>query len=59
MNSLRLANPKPLSEAKHPDLRGCIAAMERAAQRARELARMHQTELVMYRDGKIIFEKVS
>jgi hypothetical protein len=40
-------NPKPIEDAKNPDLRGSYPAMQRAALRARELAMQTGTVLVM------------
>ena len=42
-------NPKPISEAKDEDLRSSMAALERAAKRARELAEQTGTELIISR----------
>ena len=41
-----------LSEAKHADMRGSLAAMRRAAAMAREIAIQTNTGIVMVRDGK-------
>ena len=49
-------NPIPLDKAKDPDFRKAMAAMIRAAQRARNLAAQTQTYLVVMRDGKLIEE---
>lgn len=46
-------NTKPLSEARDADLRLSKIALERAAQRARELAAATGTELIVSRDGMI------
>jgi hypothetical protein len=49
-------NPKPLSEAKDEDARNALAALERAALRAREIAIQTGTALIFVRDGKIVRE---
>jgi hypothetical protein len=43
---------KELSKAKNPDLRGSLAAMQRAAQLARQTAIQTNTGIVVVRDGK-------
>jgi hypothetical protein len=43
-----------LSKAKNPDLRGSLAAMERAAAMARKIAIQTNTSLVVVQDGKLI-----
>lgn len=45
--------PKPIEQASNPDLRGSWPALQRAAQRARELAARTGTALVVSRDGVI------
>ena len=52
-------NPKPISEAKDPDLRGAMAAMQRAALAAREIAKQTNTPLIIQVDGKLVRLKVS
>ena len=47
-------NSKPISEANDPDLRNIDAALKRAAERAREIARQSGTKLVVNRGGKTI-----
>ena len=47
-------NGKPISEANDPDLRNIDAALKRAAERAREIARQSGTKLVVNRGGKTI-----
>ena len=42
------------SSRKAADLIGTYPAMLRAAQRAREVARMHKTPLVLWQDGKVV-----
>lgn len=44
--------PRDLSEARNPDLRGSLAAMQRAAKLAREIAIQTNTAIVIMRDGK-------
>lgn len=46
-------NLRPIQEARDPDLRGIAPALERAALRARELARQTGTAVVISRDGVI------
>jgi hypothetical protein len=45
--------PRPIAQAKSPDLRGLPAAMERAFQRAEQLARQTNTQLVVQRNGRL------
>ena len=47
-------NGKSISEANDPDLRNIDAALRRAAERAREIARQSGTKLVVNRGGKTI-----
>jgi len=47
-------NPKPIEQAKDPVVRASLAAMERAARRAREVAARTGTRLVLVRDGKLV-----
>lgn len=46
-------NTAPIETARDPDLRLSVYAMERAALRARELARQTATSLVVSRNGII------
>lgn len=46
-------NPKTLDQAKSAELRGSWLALQRAAQRARELAAQTGTELIVSRQGVI------
>ena len=46
-------NTRPIQEAKNADLRGSLPALQRAAQRARELAARTGTELIICRNGVI------
>ena len=41
-----------LPKAKHPEMRGSLAAMRRAAAMARETAIQTDTAIVVVRDGK-------
>lgn len=43
-----------LSHAKNPDLRASLVAMRRAAKMARELAIQTNTEIVIFRDGRLV-----
>jgi len=47
-------NPKPITEAKDPDLRASVAAMQRAAALARETAIRTDTDLVVVKDGQLV-----
>jgi hypothetical protein len=47
-------NHKPIQEARNADLRGSWPALQRAAQRARELAAQTGTELVIIRHGAMV-----
>jgi len=44
-----------LSEAKNPDIRNSLAAMQRAAEMARKIALQTNTPLVLVKDGKVVF----
>ncbi len=44
---------KPIEQATNADLRGSWPALQRAAQRARELARQTGTAIVVTRNGMI------
>ena len=46
--------PRPLSEAKDEDMRYALVALERAALRAREIAKQTNTAIVVVQDGKIV-----
>lgn len=46
-------NKQPIEKALDPDLRLSVAAMQRAALRARELARTTGTRIVVSRNGLI------
>jgi imidazolonepropionase-like amidohydrolase len=45
---------RDISEAKDPDLRNSLAAMQRAAQMARKIAIQTNTGIVVVSDGKIV-----
>lgn len=47
-------NRKSIERAKNPDLRGSLAAIRRAAKRARVVAANTGTQLVLARNGKFI-----
>jgi hypothetical protein len=44
---------KDISEAKDPDLRASVAAMQRAAELARKTAIQTGTDLIVVKDGKL------
>ncbi len=46
-------NNRPIEQARNADLRGSWPALQRAAQRARELATRTGTELIVSRNGVI------
>lgn len=48
-------NKQPIEQAQDADLRLSVAAMQRAARRARELARRTGTYLVVSQNGKVIY----
>jgi hypothetical protein len=45
---------EPITSAKNKDLAGSLAAIQRAAQSARELAVRTNTAIIVFRDGKIV-----
>lgn len=45
--------PKDISQAKNPDLRASVAAMQRAAKLARQTAIATGTSLVIVKDGEL------
>lgn len=45
---------RDISTAKDPDLRASMAAIQRAAELARQTAIQTNTELVIVRDGRIV-----
>ena len=46
-------NKEPIEKVRDPDLRLSVAAMQRAALRARELARQTGTRIVVSRNGVV------
>ncbi|MBK1706092.1 hypothetical protein [Halochromatium glycolicum] len=46
--------PRDISEAKDPDLRASLAAMQRAAQSARKTAIQTDTAIVVVREGQLV-----
>jgi Flp pilus assembly protein TadD len=46
-------NPKPISQAKDPDLRNAHAAMSRAAKVAERIAIQTNTALVVVQNGQL------
>lgn len=48
-----MSAPRPINEAKDPDLRNSMAAMLRAAQKARDTAIRTNTDLIVVIDGKL------
>jgi HJR/Mrr/RecB family endonuclease len=51
-------NPKDISKAKDPDLRSAMAALLRASVLARKAAMDTGTDLVVVKDGKLMFVQV-
>jgi hypothetical protein len=47
-------NGKDISQAKNPILRASFDALRRAAAMARQIAIQTGTELVIFRDGKVV-----
>ncbi|MFO1375954.1 MAG: hypothetical protein U1F14_02990 [Steroidobacteraceae bacterium] len=47
-------NKRPIEEARDPDLRNSMAAMQRAARRAREIAALTGTSLIIHRNGQVV-----
>jgi len=47
-------NTKDISEAKDPDMRASMAALERASQLARKTAIQTGTHLVIVKDGQLL-----
>ncbi|MFT4101731.1 MAG: hypothetical protein QM674_11965 [Burkholderiaceae bacterium] len=50
----KVAAPKDISQAKNPDLRTALAAMQRAAQLARQVAIQTNTAIVVMREGRLV-----
>jgi hypothetical protein len=48
-------NPEPLSSAANPDLVNSLTALRRAARMAREVAVRTDTDIVIARDGKLVY----
>ncbi|MCL2523851.1 MAG: hypothetical protein FWF20_01625 [Betaproteobacteria bacterium] len=46
--------PEELYKAKNPDLRASLAAMERAAELARQTAIQTNTAIIVVQDGKLV-----
>ena len=46
--------PRDISQASNPDLRASMAAMRRAAERARAIAIQTDTAVIRMRDGKVV-----
>ncbi|MCF8015744.1 MAG: hypothetical protein K9L65_08585 [Chromatiaceae bacterium] len=46
--------PRDISQAKDPDLRASLAAMQRAAQSARKTAIQTDTAIVVVREGQLV-----
>ena len=51
--------PRMTSKLADADMQAAPKALQRAARRAREIARQTGTPLVIVRDGKLVEEKVS
>ncbi len=49
-------NTKSLQEIKDEDLRNALPAMQRAVQRARQIAAQTQTAIIVMRDGQMVRE---
>lgn len=49
-------NTKSLKEAKDEDLRNALPALQRAAQRARQIAAQTQTAIIVMLDGQMVRE---
>ncbi|MDO4230525.1 MAG: hypothetical protein Q4D19_00150 [Lautropia sp.] len=47
-------NQKDISQARNPDQRASLAAMQRAARMAREIAIQTNTAIILHQDGKPI-----
>jgi hypothetical protein len=47
-------SPQELYKAKNPDLRASLAAMQRAAKMARQIAIQTNTAIIIKRNGKIV-----
>ncbi len=49
-------NMRSLQEIKDEDLRNILPALQRAAQRARQIAAQTQTAIIVMRDGQMVRE---
>jgi hypothetical protein len=49
---------RPSPRNADPDMIGAEAALRRAARRAREVARQKGTPVVVWRDGRVVQERV-
>jgi hypothetical protein len=58
MNILKV-NPKPISQAKTPDLRNVSAALDRAFLSAQALAKQTNTFLIVQQNGQLVKLKVN
>jgi hypothetical protein len=47
-------NPKDISEAKDPDMRSALTALQRAALLARKIAIQTDTELIVVKEGQLV-----
>lgn len=47
-------NPKPITEARNPDQRASLVAIQRAARMAREIAIQTNTAIIVHEDGKMV-----
>jgi len=47
-------NTKDITEAKDPDLRASVAAMQRAAELARKIAIQTDTSIVVIENGELV-----
>jgi len=52
-----MSDPRKPPRLPDSDMEGAMAALKRAAQRAREIARQTDTAIVVVRDGKIVHVK--
>jgi hypothetical protein len=46
---------KDISQARNPDIRGSLAALRRASELARKIAIQTGTDLVVVRDGRLVY----
>jgi hypothetical protein len=46
---------KDISQARNPDLRSSMAALQRASELARKIAIQTGTDLVVVRDGRLLY----